>query len=108
MDSVTHILSAALVTEPLEPPENSGPRYARWREPLAILLAALAPDGTNRLRFLFAEHFNREQLIEFEQLENMLDFFIANDHLNLPALALHDFIKSDDYINAHRGNHRHR
>ncbi len=55
MDSVTHILSAALFTEPLGPPEQSGPRYARWRERMAVLLAALAPDADGVLGFINLE-----------------------------------------------------
>ncbi|HEQ60005.1 MAG TPA: metal-dependent hydrolase [Firmicutes bacterium] len=44
MDPITHVLSAALWTEPVQPPNPEGAIYARWRERGAVLLGALLPD----------------------------------------------------------------
>ena len=44
MDPITHVLSAAIWIEPLEPPKPEGAIYTRWRERAAILLGALLPD----------------------------------------------------------------
>ncbi len=44
MDSITHILSGALWTEPVRRPLGAKGHYARWRERVAILVAALLPD----------------------------------------------------------------
>ncbi|MBN1866063.1 metal-dependent hydrolase [Candidatus Sumerlaeota bacterium] len=53
MDSITHILSAVIVTEPLPVPAvEEGAVYARWRERLAILLAALLPDADGVLGWI--------------------------------------------------------
>ena len=45
MDSITHVLSAALWTEPVPSPHLDGAGYARWRERMAVVLAALLPDA---------------------------------------------------------------
>lgn len=52
MDPVTHILSAALWTEPLTPPQPEGAVYARWRERAALVLGALLPDGDGVLGWI--------------------------------------------------------
>jgi len=44
MDPITHVLSAAVWIEPLEPPRPQGALYTRWRERAAILFGALLPD----------------------------------------------------------------
>jgi len=44
LDSITHILSAAIWAEPVRPPLGAEASYARWRERVAILCAALLPD----------------------------------------------------------------
>lgn len=52
MDPVTHVLSAALWTEPLTPPRVEGAIYARWRERAALALGALMPDADGVLGWI--------------------------------------------------------
>jgi membrane-bound metal-dependent hydrolase YbcI (DUF457 family) len=53
MDSITHVLSAVIVTEPLGAPRVAeGAVYARWRERLAIFLGALVPDADGVLGWI--------------------------------------------------------
>ena len=53
MDSITHVLSAALLTEPLPIPEvEKGSIYARWRLRMAILVGALLPDADGMLGWI--------------------------------------------------------
>lgn len=52
MDSITHILSAALWTEPIPQPELGDKVYARWRERGAVLMGALLPDADGVLGWI--------------------------------------------------------
>jgi heme A synthase len=52
LDSITHILSGALWTEPVRPPLGAEGHYARWRERAAIVAAALLPDADGVLGWI--------------------------------------------------------
>jgi len=52
VDPVTHVLGAALWTEPASRPEVAPAAYARWRERAAVVLGALLPDADGVLGWI--------------------------------------------------------